>query len=54
MLLASLNNILLTVAFVLTHQLVPRTWGSPTSEALKVPNHSVPVLSDFHFFGVII
>ncbi len=36
MAIASFNNIVLTIAFVLAHQLVPRTWGAPSPEALKV------------------
>ena len=36
MVVASTNNIVLTVAYVLSYQLVPRTWGRLTTEALKV------------------
>lgn len=36
MVIASTNNIVLTVGYVLAHNLAPRVWGKPTSEALKV------------------
>jgi hypothetical protein len=36
MVVASVNNVVLTVAYVLAYNLVPRTWGRLTKEALKV------------------
>jgi hypothetical protein len=36
MVVASVNNIVLTVAYVLAYKLVPHTWGRLTKEALQV------------------
>ena len=36
MVVASVNNVVLTVAYVLAYNLVPRTWGRLTKEALQV------------------
>lgn len=36
MVVASVNNIMLTVAYVLAYKLVPRTWGRLTRAAFEV------------------